>query len=1244
MKILAIRGRNLASLSAEFCLDFCAEPLASAGLFGITGPTGSGKSTLLDALCLALYERTPRLSRAGARGSEIPDVAGSSVAPADPRTLLRRGAHEAHAEVDFVGNDGVSYRARWSVRRARGKAAGALQKSEVSLTRLGDGQVLGDHRKTETYRQIEELIGLNFEQFTRAVLLAQNDFAAFLKASDDERAELLQTLTGTGTFADISRLAFARDKEEKAKLAVLEQQLADQAPLAPEEREARIAERDRVDQALKAADVQKGLLEGQVRWFDAGQKLQGEEQVARLRLGQAESARDEAGARQARLARIESVQGARPLRDAQLRLAAEAERDEAARLAAEAGAVRAAGVAAERQEQLTRAAQALQSAEGARAAAQPELHRAKELDAQIKALTPGFEAALKARDAAAKARTEEESRQRARQREEGEVQKARREAEDWLAAHGPLKNLAQAWPRWDLLFGQAAAHGAEQGRIGAELALLVAREKLLQDQEQKATAAHKLCSAAHGTASEALIQAGKVLAQFDPDAMAGKRAALDGEREVLAQGERIWSALSEQGERRATLDREHKRLTDSLEALAGELAQLSQAQPLAERARDGAERALQLAQLAASDSVEALRAGLEPDSPCPVCGARDHPYADEHPVVAGMISALRAELDRCRKSALDLAERAAQARGRQQETEKQAARKRKEGADLALALEESGRQWQAWPLKDEIAALAEGDRPAWFTGRRSSLMAALAELAQGEAAQRLSARRRDEAQAALTQALSALDSARGELERLGRELASTRQGREALEVRQSAVAQQLAVALSDLDAAFPDATWRSAWQADPQAFAQGCREQAAAWSQHEQLLAQWVQRAGQLEAEIKAGQSACDTAARHLGQMVEELRSREEELAALRGARQGLFQGRPVAEVEAALAEVLARAGAELERCRGASQGAEGERVRLEEAARLARNRQVQAVGDLAAARQALGQWLAAFASSGQDGATEQELGELLAFTPDWIEVERQAMQALVGAVDSARAVLGENARRREEHEATRPTEEGLPAIRENLERLLADMEPAKERLTGLRLELARDEERRQKSAAILEEKARQVETARVWSQLNDLIGSADGKKFRNFAQQLTLDILLSYGNRHLETLSRRYRLERIQDSLGLLVVDQDMGDEVRSVHSLSGGESFLVSLALALGLASLSSHRVKVESLFIDEGFGSLDADSLGIAMEALDRLQSQGRKVGVISHVQEMNERLGTRIRVSRLSGGKSAVTVES
>ncbi|KAA6328612.1 Nuclease SbcCD subunit C, partial [termite gut metagenome] len=162
------------------------------------------------------------------------------------------------------------------------------------------------------------------------------------------------------------------------------------------------------------------------------------------------------------------------------------------------------------------------------------------------------------------------------------------------------------------------------------------------------------------------------------------------------------------------------------------------------------------------------------------------------------------------------------------------------------------------------------------------------------------------------------------------------------------------------------------------------------------------------------------------------------------------------------------------------------------------------------------------------------------------------------------------------------------------------------------------------------------------WKKLNEMFGSATGTKFKEMAQGYTLDALLVYSNRHLQQLSGRYLLQRIPDTLALQVVDMDMLNEVRTVYSLSGGESFLVSLALALGLSSLSSNRMKVESLFIDEGFGSLDRDTLRIAMDTLERLQSQGRKIGVISHVSEITERIHTQIKVVKSTNGKSSIEI--
>ncbi|MDQ3339661.1 MAG: nuclease SbcCD subunit C, partial [Myxococcota bacterium] len=181
---------------------------------------------------------------------------------------------------------------------------------------------------------------------------------------------------------------------------------------------------------------------------------------------------------------------------------------------------------------------------------------------------------------------------------------------------------------------------------------------------------------------------------------------------------------------------------------------------------------------------------------------------------------------------------------------------------------------------------------------------------------------------------------------------------------------------------------------------------------------------------------------------------------------------------------------------------------------------------------------------------------------------------------------------------------------------------------------------RRDTALAALASEESEAETDRI---LGEVIGSHDGKLFRSFAQSLTLDSLLGVANAHLEELAPRYQLERVpRHDLELQVIDRDLGAEVRSVQSLSGGESFLVSLALALGLSSMSAHDVRVRTLLIDEGFGTLDPSTLDSALSVLDALQATGRQVGVISHVPALVERVGAHVRVIQRGGGRSEVIV--
>jgi exonuclease SbcC len=261
-----------------------------------------------------------------------------------------------------------------------------------------------------------------------------------------------------------------------------------------------------------------------------------------------------------------------------------------------------------------------------------------------------------------------------------------------------------------------------------------------------------------------------------------------------------------------------------------------------------------------------------------------------------------------------------------------------------------------------------------------------------------------------------------------------------------------------------------------------------------------------------------------------------------------------------------------------------------------------------------------------------------------WIATEQARLDALRGAVSTARTTLTERQRSAQEHESV-----GRPEhTRDQIAAILTEIEERRAKAAADFIKassvLEYDDQARVRIAEIRATLDARREQARVWGQLDDLIGSADGGKFRRFAQSLTLEHLIHLANRHLADLHPRYELQRAPGSdLALQVIDHHMADEVRGVHNLSGGERFLVSLALALGLASMSSNRgIKVESLFIDEGFGALDSPSLAMAVSVLEQLQATGRRVGVISHVDELKERIAVKIEVTPVGGGRSIVRV--
>ena len=1251
MKILKICGKNLASLAGEFEVDFQREPLASSGLFAISGPTGAGKSTLLDALCLALYDATPRLLKVLGRGSALPDVGKETVSAQDTRTLLRRGTPDGYAQVDFVGNDGASYRARWSVRRSRTRAEGALQATAMSLHQLPALQPIGG-TKTEVKEEIEKRIGLSFDQFTRAVLLAQNEFSTFLKTEDNERGELLETLTGSSIYTDISMRAFERAKKEKQVLERLGEKLADQRPLSPEERAGTEALCGAAETSLQHIDLRKAVLELQQRWHQETHKLQTQAAAAQEALVSADAERTAAQERRAALAQWELLQPARPLCDEAARLASDIAGTGAALETSRAQAAQAVAACAQLAAGLQQAAAALLAREAAQREAAPRLDQAKALDAGIASQVSAHRQAQAGALAADQANEAARAALHAQQQRLHAAQAEQEAGRQWLASHQQWQALAQSWQLWDQLFAEAGQAAAQADAADASMA--ESRQQLRQavDATQAAQAALASAAAVLAMREAQRREAQAAVQAIDGQGLQEQRGQLESHARILSSAEKTWSELARQQQALAHWQARAAQLAQAAHtentAWAAEAAQTA---PLEARLAQ-AEKSLKGAEAACAASVEQLRATLQDEQPCPVCGALEHPYSHADHALQAMLASLQDEVLACRTQARGNLERLAAHKAALAATAREQAQTDAELAALPPAIDSLNAQWQ--PHADTLELPPENERADWFTRQLAANAAGLQALAQQETALRQAGARREQAQAAHELAsteharcTSAVADAQARLAQLQAQQAGNADKGETARTALDGLLARLDGAFADADGA---EDWKDNWRAGPAAFRAARETESRQWLKQQADHDNRGHALTTLAAQLDAAQLAAAKAQQAAQEAHAVFAAADKQRTAMQAERHALWQGQSVAEVERALAGAIAAARELLAQQQTAAQSASQQRTRLEEACAQLSQRLAALREQEHNASAALHAWLRQFqlAHPAHAPADLDSLRAQLAIAPEAMRAERAALQVIADRHTAAASVLAERQQQLAAHLAQPPDglETDVAALQAALDALLLERQAANQEATRLRLAIAQDDARRHSAQAMLAQIEAQAAIERRWASLDELIGSADGKKFRNYAQQFTLEVLLGYANAHLHHLARRYQLERIDNpdkpSLGLMVRDQDMGGELRSVHSLSGGESFLVSLALALGLASLSSNRVRVESLFIDEGFGSLDTETLRVAMDALDGLQAMGRKVGVISHVQEMTERIATRILVQPGAGGKSVVTV--
>jgi exonuclease SbcC len=1212
MKILAIRLKNLASLAGEQVIDFTAEPLASAGLFAITGPTGAGKSTILDALCLALFGSTPRLEDVGTQG-KVPD-GSDEIGNTDERNLLRRGCGNGFAEVDFVGVDGHRYRARWEVKRAREKVDGRLQASNQSLLDLDRDQLLASGKKREFKELLEARLGMNLAQFTRAVLLAQSEFSAFLKADDNDRGTLLEKLTDTGLYSRLGQAAFEAAKRAREALTALQQQAGGVQPLEPEARQTLEAQHQTQLAELKNLQRQLETLKHQRQWLQDLARLQGERDNARQQLADAEDEQKNLADARRILGLFEQLapQRHRFIRERELTPLQAKVEETLERHAREHTAVQ---QRLDELEQACRAStEALKAAELTLKIAEPGLANARREEERLSHLSNDLrEARGHAEQAETASRTGELKVTQLRQQQEQATTQLATLTEQ-LARSAELQPVCAAWNGYRSRLQQAVQIAArlQQGRH--ELPALEAAAKSAENAQAEARKALDELQTQIGGETGLGDQLTQLTAQLE--------AWREAERE-LGTLHGLWSRQQQLANQQRALQSEQSRQQTELDTL-------TQAGKLARNERDDAEKTLKVVQalldrqrLARSANVEALRAALVPGEPCSVCGSAEHPWQDGKALLAAVDQHDEREVEHAQLHLNALDEKLQALRDQHIALTtgiKQNGQRQAETADELAKLEP---QLAAFPAHAGLTGQPETQRQSWLDNRISSLKAEIA-----------SASTRQRELLKLQQHGEALQKAWQSARETCIQTTQTLSGqRDAIARDDARLDEELAEFAGVLPAALL-ARWRDKpaetfmqldgqvetrrQQVDQQTALAGEQQQRQTALDREQLQQQ--HRLDQHKAcairlaDLQSREQACRQSLREsLGEQPSAQAWQQQLENTIQVARQ------QQTEIDRQLNE----ARVELTRLAGEQQNCSQRRDEL-----LAERR---------ALSEELDSWRAAH--SNLDDAT---LEQLLQLDDRLLAEARERLRANTEQLARSRERLDGCEQRLNAHQAGQPDTPNAALIEQQFTEQQASCDQAEQRSTETRAALLDDDRRRNQSQALLEQIANASAENQRWGRIAALIGTSDGGAFRKIAQAYNLDLLVQHANVQLRQLARRYRLKRGGSSLGLLVRDTEMGDELRSVHSLSGGETFLVSLALALGLASMASSKLKIESLFIDEGFGSLDPESLQIAMDALDSLQAQGRKVAVISHVAEMHERIPVQIQVQRQGNGQSGLRI--
>lgn len=1121
MKFLQLEILNLASLDKQGgeVINFEEGALGESTIFSIVGPTGSGKSTLLDAICLALYNRAPRYPRKKGDKNQNIEIFGAAdasesnrLAPTDSRNILTRGKKEGYSKLTFLANNGSIYRAEWHVRFQRVRYENA-KTALYKITRNGEEIT----EEAADWNELPNIIGLDYDQFLRTVLIAQGSFANFLTTKENERYELLEKLIGCEeTYTNIAtEIKKAKDQatdaynQMAASVEAVKQNLLNDEELAQQQEEI-----DRLEKAEKELDSQLQAIAKDLQWFEENDKQIKQIAICQTDMEQASDAIKEMQAQILRLQLHDEVQPA-------VNLLQEVERQTQSIHEQEENILKAEGNIKSQESAIDESEKTLASLKEAVSKAQEQLEKALPVIAEARALKTKMEAAMpnlkEKKEALELAQKENQSALK-------DVEENARNIQKW-EAETEKANLALKATQEEIAKQKLVLHEATQA---AEQAWEKERNKtagqnIEELQSHKSAAEKKL---------QDVQQAIKVVAHLDA---------------ATAEKQKNEERILVLGKRNAEIDEALGKLT--IEALTQESLTLRNAYTLM-----------------VSEKWEIHRANLTEGKPCPLCGSTTHPYHTDNRQFEEATTEL-SQLLKVKENLLKLQQK--------QEKELSGERKLNDGEVQTL-------QKQQEKLSGEIASYEE----EW-----KALIAQYPKIPKAEAELKLLLPIYENKAKDASSKLSLFNKIQKEIERLTQLKDKAVKDEAAYESKASTIqnkAQESTSICATKLAEQKALTTNLISQQKSKKEAYGKALQT--WNSAKKEMEEWQEKYKQIlngeepDAAEQRLTAAKDEATKAADTQNENINKLKAELANSKGAHQTM----------------------------------------------LSQNKTMKE--NLQTKEKELDFWIEEYNKQLEEKSIEppfidrNTIREMLHSAEDWNAIRREKDEK-EKAVASTTALYQSAEKAHQQHLEHQPTQ--------TRDALLAVQQEYQER--SQRNELIAANARMQNHQEAMKQLGDKAEALNLvtqekddWTAITDAIG-ADGKTLRKIAQCYTLSFLITHANQEIRKFNSRYELQQVKHSLGIRVIDHDRADDIRDTTSLSGGETFIVSLGLALGLSALSSRNISFENLFIDEGFGTLDPDTLATVIDSLAMLQSsQGKKVGVISHTDTMSERITTQIRI--------------